>query len=183
MTRHPHASRPLAAALFAAVGLGLASGGLASVGATSALAQEPSFLSLGVGAFDVGRERTREAQFEGQFRSAYKLWVFNPMAGLAVNTDGAVYAYAGISLDIFLGNRFVVRPSFAPGFYGRGSSKDLGSVLEFRSGIELALRFDDRSRLGVEFYHRSNASISDRNPGEESLMLTYAIPTSKIFPW
>jgi lipid A 3-O-deacylase len=142
---------------------------------------EPAFLSFGAGAFDFRHSDSIAAQGEIQYRSDLKLWIFNPMAGFAATTDGAFYAYAGISLDIFLGKRLVIRPSFAPGFFEEGSGKDLGHHIEFRSAVEIAYRFDDRSRLGLEFYHRSNAGIGEKNPGEESLMLTYALPMSRIF--
>lgn len=160
----------------AVVGLGLL--------AAPALAQngsEPAFLSFGAGAFDFRHSDSIAAQGEVQYRSDLKLWIFNPMAGFAATTDGAFYVYAGISLDIFLGKRLVIRPSFAPGFFEEGSGKDLGHHIEFRSALEIAYRFDDRSRLGLEFYHRSNAGIGEKNPGEESLMLTYALPMSRIF--
>jgi lipid A 3-O-deacylase len=141
-----------------------------------AQAQDPSFLAVGGGAFDVFDEDTRAAQFDLQYRSDLKLWIFQPMVGVNVSTDESIYAYAGLSLDIFFGNRVVLRPSVAPGLYRRGDAKDLGGTVEFRSAVELAFRFDNRSRLGVEVSHRSNAGIYDRNPGEESLTLFYHIP-------
>jgi lipid A 3-O-deacylase len=149
---------------------------VALVAARPARAQDPSFLTVGVGAFDFMEDDHRAAQFEVQYRPDLKLWVFQPMVGANVNTDGSGYVYAGVSLDIFLGNRVVLRPSFAPGLYIEGDGKDLGSVIEFRSALELGWRFDDRSRLGLEISHRSNAGIDDRNPGEESLMLFYHFP-------
>jgi lipid A 3-O-deacylase len=149
---------------------------VALVAAGPVRAQDPSFLAVGVGAFDFMEDDDRAAQFEVQYRSDLKLWVFQPMVGANVTTDGSAYVYAGVSLDIFLGNRVVLRPSFAPGLYYEGDGKDLGSVLEFRSALELGWRFDDRSRLGLEISHRSNAGIDDRNPGEESLMLFYHFP-------
>ena len=147
----------------------------------AARAQDPGFLSVGAGAFDFLETEHRSAQFELQYRSGYKLWVFQPMLGASVTTDSQAYVYAGISLDIFFGNRWVLRPSFAPGLYRQGDGKDLGHTVEFRSAVELAYRFDDRSRLGLELYHRSNAGLDERNPGEESLMLNYSIPLTKIF--
>jgi hypothetical protein len=141
-----------------------------------ARADDPSFLTVGVGGFDAFDADNRAAQFEVQYRSDLKLWVFQPMIGANVSTDGTAYAYAGISLDIFLGKRLVLRPSFAPGVYHEGDGKDLGHTIEFRSAAELAWRFDDRSRLGLEISHRSNADIGDKNPGEESLMLFYHFP-------
>ena len=50
--------------------------------------------------------------------------------------------------------------------------------MEFRTGAELAWRFDGKGRLGIAFHHISNASIYDRNPGTEMLVLTYAVPLS-----
>ena len=146
-----------------------------------AKAEEPGFLTFGAGAFDFHRSETRAAQFELQYRSGYKLWIFNPMIGASGTTDGALYGYAGLSVDIFFGNRVVLRPSVAAGAYHEGNGKDLGGVLEFRSGLELAYRFDDRSRLGMEISHRSNASIYDKNPGEETLMVFYHLPLTKLF--
>jgi hypothetical protein len=46
-------------------------------------------------------------------------------------------------------------------------------VIEFRSGIELSRRLGERSRLGVSFFHLSNAALYNFNPGSESLVLTY----------
>ncbi|MGQ0662271.1 MAG: acyloxyacyl hydrolase [Pseudomonadota bacterium] len=161
------------------VGFGLLLGfaGLAA----QARAEDPSFLVIGAGGFDFMEDRHRAAQLGLQYRSDLKLWIFQPMLGASATSDQAAYAYAGVSLDLFFGERVVLRPSFAPGLYRRGHGKDLGHAVEFRSGIEIAYRFDDRSRLGLELTHRSNASLDDRNPGEESLMLTYAFPTAALF--
>ena len=143
--------------------------------APAAMADDPSFLALSAGGFDVNdNEDAFEARME--FRWNRKVLGFKPMIGLMGNSKGGIYGYGGINLDLFLGRRWVVMPSFAIGGYRRGASKDMGSVLEFRSGLELAYRFDDRSRLGVALSHISNASISDNNPGTESLVLTYSIP-------
>ncbi|MBT5810587.1 MAG: acyloxyacyl hydrolase, partial [Rhodospirillaceae bacterium] len=59
--------------------------------------------------------------------------------------------------------------------------KDLGNTVEFRSGVELAYRLDDRARLGVAFHHISNASLSDNNPGTETLTLTFSLPLDNLF--
>jgi hypothetical protein len=67
-------------------------------------------------------------------------------------------------------------PVAAAGYFHRGAGKDLGSHLEFKTGLELAYRFDDMSRIGIAFDHISNAGLTKRNPGTESLLLTYSIP-------
>ncbi len=78
----------------------------------------------------------------------------------------------------------MVTPSFGGGFYADGSGKKLGHEIEFRSQIELAYRFDNRSRLGVAFSHISNASIGgDKNPGVEVLNIYYALPLDGLFDY
>ncbi len=69
-------------------------------------------------------------------------------------------------------------PSFAVGGSHEGDGKELGGTLEFRSAIELAYRFDDRSRLGIQVGHLSNAGIYAENPGTEFAILNYSIPTN-----
>lgn len=165
-----------------AVGLSMAL--LAGVGAADqARAQDPSFLNFSFGRYDFNRQKADTWEGGVQYRSDQKLWIFQPIAGAMVNGNKSANVYAGVSLDIFFGNRWVLRPSFAPGLYFRGSDgEDLGYPLEFRSALELAYRFDDRSRLGLEIYHLSNAHLDKhQNPGEESINLVYSIPTSKIF--
>ena len=57
----------------------------------------------------------------------------------------------------------------------------MGHTVEFRSQLEFAYRFDNRSRLGFAISHYSNASLGDANPGTESLTLYYSVPFDKIF--
>ena len=148
--------------------------------ADASRADDPDFLSVGGGYFDWNRQKAPAAEFRLEYRSDKKFWIFKPLGGVMATSDGAFYGYAGIGVDVFLGNRFVVTPSFAPGYYSKGSGLDLGYALEFRSQVEFAYRFDDRSRLGLAVSHMSNASIGDTNPGTESAILYYSIPISVI---
>ena len=143
----------------------------------AAAAEEPEFLAVSLGAFDMSDDET-SAEARIEYRSDWRRWLVAPMVGLMVNSDGGVYGYGGLYLDVFLGRRLVITPNFAIGGYAEGAGKDLGSILEFRSGVEIAYRFDNRARLGVAFQHISNAGIVDTNPGAESLVITYAIPLS-----
>src|SRR5262249_39582130 len=152
--------------------------------AQSADEGEPGFLTFQGGAFDVLHKATRGAEFGLQYRPAYKFWFINPMIGINGSPVGNAYAYAGISVDIFIGRRLVLRPNFAPGLFVRKGGKDLGHIIEFRTGVELAWRLDDRSRIGLEISHRSNAGLGDHgnqfdNPGEESLLLAYHLPLGR----
>jgi hypothetical protein len=153
------------------------------LGAAPAYAQDPSFLSVSAGYFDFNRQQRTAVEGGIQYRSDLKLWIFQPMVGVMHNSHGSTDAYAGISLDVFFGNRIVFRPSFAPSLYIKENGKDLGGTIEFRSAAELSYRFDDRSRLGIEIYHLSNAHIYKGNPGEESVTLVYSLPTTTINRW
>lgn len=147
-----------------------------------ARADEPDFLTLGVGVYDMFDDQTTaEFRAEYVFAEKHKLWWFTPFVGLTATAEAGTYAYAGIGIDIFFGRRFVITPNFAAGIYGNGDGKDLGHAIEFRSGANFAYRFDDYSRLGFAFHHISNAGLDERNPGEETLMLTYSIPLDNIF--
>ena len=146
-----------------------------------ARADDPDFLSFGGGYFDWNRQKSPAAEFRLEYRSDQKLWGFKPLGGLMATSDGAIYAYTGVGIDVFFGRRFVVTPSFAPGYYHKGNGLELGHELEFRSQIEFAYRFDDRSRLGVAVSHMSNASIGDTNPGTESAIFYYSVPFLKLF--
>lgn len=147
-----------------------------SVVTTPAIAEDdPPFVSIGAGVFDLFDDPDA-AELRVEYRGGKRFWLFKPIAGAMVTTDLAVYPYAGVMTDVYFGRRFVLSPSVAAGLYFEGNGRDLGHVVEFRSGIEAAYRFDDRSRLGLSFYHISNAGLDDENSGSETLGLTYSIP-------
>ena len=170
--------RILKATCSAAVSAMFAGAMLASGG--PARADDPDFLTIGGGYFDWNRQKDTAAEFRLEYRSDQKLWIFNPFVGIMGTSDSAFYGYGGILVDVFLGNRFVVTPSFAPGYYDKGDGHDLGHKLEFRSQIEFAYRFDNRSRLGLAVSHMSNASIGDTNPGTEAAIIYYSVPVGVL---
>lgn len=142
---------------------------------------DPAFVTFHAGIYDVNDDETA-GQFNLEFRSDWDDWYVKPFGGIMATTEAAYYGYGGFLLDIYFGNRIVFTPNVAVGLYSDGDGKDLGSAIEFRSGVELAYRFDNRARLGVAFHHISNAGISDRNPGTETLTLTLSLPVSTVFP-
>lgn len=147
-----------------------------------ARADDPSFIAFGAGAYDWNRQKDEGAEFRLEYRSGEKYLGFKPFVALAGTSTGQGFLGAGVLIDVFFGRRFVVTPSFAPHLYvGGNSDLDLDYPLEFRSQLEFAYRFDDRSRLGIAVSHYSNASLGDTNPGTESAMLYYAVPIGKIF--
>ncbi len=141
-----------------------------------ARADDPPFIQSSVGIFDIDHHQKATA-FNFEYRFADKLlWIFKPIAGGFVTTKRGLYGYGGLRIDIFLGDRLVFTPSTAFGLYDRGNGKDLGDVIEFRSGVELDYRFDNRARLGVGFHHLSNAGIGRINPGTEILGAFFSFP-------
>ncbi len=158
--------------LTAIVAAGLTAGAL---GPTAWAEDDPHFLTLAAGYYDINDDMDA-AEIRAEFRAGNKFWIFKPFGGMMATSDAAFYGYAGFLVDVYFGRRVVLTPSLAAGLYEDGDGKDLGHIVEFRSSIELAYRFDNRARLGVSFYHLSNASLDDNNPGTEVLSLNYSIP-------
>lgn len=133
-------------------------------------------LSLGAGVLNIGRKGSMPAlQLEYKFR--WECFHLKPLIGVISSTQGSVYAYGGISTDMFLWKEHVAfTPSFAVGYYNKGKGKKLGCPLEFRSSFELTYVFPNRMRIGIQFYHISNAGIGSRNPGTEALLLLFSTP-------
>ncbi len=97
-----------------------------------------------------------------------------PTVGVMAGAQGSLYAYGGFRVEVPFGGRWMFIPGWAAGLYNRSEKFDLGGPLEFRSSLELAYRLHGGSRLGVCLYHLSNAGLFDRNPGSESLVVTYS---------
>ena len=152
------------------------------VATAPAVAEEPAFISIGAGYYDLFDDQSAgEARLEYRFSETQKLFFFTPFVGVTATTDAATYGYAGVGIDIFFGKRWVATPNFAVGLYGDGDGKDLGHAVEFRSGLEVAYLFDNYSRLGLSFTHISNAGLGERNPGVESLVVVYSMPFNALF--
>lgn len=137
------------------------------------------FLSVGGGLANVSEETT-PGEIRLEYRHDEKLWIFKPFLGITWYTDGAFYGYGGFGVDLFFGRRIVFTPNAAVGGWSDGTVLRLGHELEFRTGGEIAYRFDDGSRLGLAVHHISNANIGDKNPGTESVVLNYSIPIGRL---
>lgn len=169
----------LMASFLRASRLGVAALLCASAVAAPAFAADKDLLTLGVGSYDVIQNEDNTAAASLEYMSGKKLWVFNPFAGVMGTLDSAVYGYGGIAYDIKLADHWVLTPSFAAGIYARGDGRDLGSPVEFRSAIALDYEFDNGVRAGLQFFHISNAGLTEQNPGTEVLMATYGMPLGR----
>ncbi len=135
-----------------------------------------NYLSVSTAIFDVLQEDKPSLEGRIDFRMNNVEWIFKPFVGIMTNTDGAVNLYAGVYKNLAINNFLIFTPSFAPSIYFKHKSKDLHSFLEFRSGIEFTIKFESGFRVGISFYHVSNASLGKLNPGVESLAMTYYFP-------
>lgn len=103
-------------------------------------------------------------------------WVpeFAPVVGAMATSDGSLYAYAGFRWDVSLGESWRLTPQWATGlYYTHPDGRSLGGPVNFRSGVEISRRVGGKGRVGLLFYHLSNGGFYERNPGSESLVLTY----------
>ena len=110
-------------------------------------------------------------QNDDLFRKSF-LGRLSPITGGFLTENNAFYFYTGAQAEYDLG-LFTITPSFAPGYYNSGDGKDLGSVLEFKSEIQMSLNLSDSTEFGMSYNHISNASFGNKNPGANSYMLNF----------
>lgn len=143
---------------------------------TTAQIEDPQLISFSGSYYDFNKKVN--TAFEGRFEYRYDKgwWKVKPFGGVMATTDGTVYIFAGGLVNFFIGEHFVITPSFAPGYFHKGNGKELYYALEFRSQLEIAYRFINGARIGAIFGHMSNASLGPPNPGVEYLGGTIAFP-------
>lgn len=138
----------------------------------------PHLFSIGAGRFNVTSHKAAwAAQIE--WKPDYLTHYLRPFVSCLFTEKKSTYTAAGLALDFFLLPQLVLTPSLGAGIYFKAGGKDLYYPLEFRSCIEAAFVFSNRSRLGAQFFHISNASLGIKNPGSETLILFYSFPFKK----
>jgi len=162
-------------------------------------ADEPAFISFGGAVFGYPRERDQQPEFRLEYRGE-KMWGdFKPVLAAAGTVcpggiggmfnfcpgdsfSGSGFFGAGTQLDVFLGRRVVFSPSVTANLYTGGNADlDLDAPIVFRFQVELAYRFDNRSRLGVAISHYDNLELGSTNPGAESVTVYFSYPLTGWF--
>ena len=106
---------------------------------------------------------------ENLYRDSF-IGELNPITGIMVNTDYAIYVYTGFKTTYKLGS-LNFSPSFAPGLYGEGDdSKDLGHVINFKTELQISGKISSNTEIGFSYNHISNANLGEINPGVNSYM-------------
>ena len=97
----------------------------------------------------------------------------SPVTGAFMTTKGlAGYIYTGVQAHYNLKN-LNITPSFTPGLYTNGKSKNLGHPIEFKTEIQISLDLSKNSEIGFSYNHMSNAQIGEHNPGSNSYMFNF----------
>lgn len=137
----------------------------------------PPMLNFTLGEVGLADEVRQPERYGIEYRFAGKTkWQLVPAIGVSATESGASYAYTDVRLDLWLSNRWLMIPSFGLGWFQESDELPLGHDLQFRSGLEIAYRFENDFRVGVALFHLSNGGISDQNPGTESLVFSLCVP-------
>ena len=155
--------------------------GAVTVAHHPAKAEIGGYITGGLGAFDVLHNYTA-AEGRLEFRFAQDILWWHPLLGTMFTSKGSVYTYGGFRLEIPVGKHLLILPIATVGDYEKGNGKDLGSHVEFKTGIEVDLVFANGVRVGPAFDHISNAGIGKKNPGEENLVLMVSVPLGILTP-
>lgn len=134
-------------------------------------------LNVGIGQVGLDHNSEHATRYGVEYRArAYTRWKLVPGVGVAVDDSGASFVYMDVRHHFWFGDRWLIAPSFGVGFLDASEKVQLGSRVEFRSGLELGYRFHDAYRIGLAFFHVSNSGLSDRNPGAQVLQVSLYIP-------
>ena len=137
---------------------------------------ESNYITFSIALFDFIQNSNSAIEGRTEFRFYRASIPVKPLSGIMANSDGGLFLYVGLLYDIPVSTFLYVTPSFSPGIYYKSSSKELGFALNFRSQLEISVKFKNNFRFGVSFNHISNGTMGKINPGVESLALSAQFP-------
>ncbi len=157
--------------------------------APAAHAQDESRLMLGVGLYGFGvASEPNQLEARATYRFSKGLFGtdgvfrgFKPIIGAAGHSSGSLFGYVGLAAPFVFGadDRWEVVVEGGPGAYKQGNSKlFLGGTFEFHTAIQASYALTGRGRLGIGIYHISNANIHRKNPGVNSIAVSWTL----LFP-
>jgi lipid A 3-O-deacylase len=131
---------------------------------------EPASFVFSLGQWGLRAHEPNEVAVQLEYRAATRWWWVRPLGGVLLSTEGTQYAFAGVVLEVPLPWGVVLAPGFAPGIRYLNGARDLGSVVLFKSSVELTAPLVHGIRVGASFSHISNAKLGQPNPGIETLL-------------
>lgn len=118
-----------------------------------------------------------DAEANLRYLGSPHLWKLQPMLGVSVSTNGSGYIGVGSAITWRTADQgLFVRVSSIAGIHRRGSGKNLGGPIMFRSAIDLGVQHRSGREFGIGFDHRSSARIYRPNPGLNTMYLFASIP-------
>ena len=130
-----------------------------------------------IGIFD--REK-RNAFSSLEARLRWNWHGLRPWTGLTVVDSGAWFTGAGLIYDFAVSSRCRLTFGSGPFYYSHvKQGDDLGFDLEFYSFVETTWLQKNDTRFGLRLGHLSNAGLSRKNPGTETLSLVVSIPLGR----
>jgi lipid A 3-O-deacylase len=139
---------------------------------------DSSFFGLSVGVYDPLTHSDKSTAFIAEYQPGIKIaGVLQPIFGGMATTKGSILGYGGLGLPVNLTERVVLMPSVAIGLIkNNGSDFDLDRTVVERVGAELAYRFDDNSRLGLNVHALTNGRSFRAKDRTEVISLMYTMP-------
>lgn len=142
------------------------------VAAMPALAESPR-ISASIG------QQLSVNSTEGQIRyiGPRAFWELQPLVGVsfAGNNSGFVGAGAAYTLRAHDSGLFARFGAMA-GIHKRGSGRDLGGPVQFRTSLDIGMTARNGTEFGIGVDHRSNAGLYRPNPGLNTVYLFATLP-------
>ncbi|MFH1158795.1 MAG: hypothetical protein V1721_07980 [Pseudomonadota bacterium] len=136
-----------------------------------------SFFGLSVGMYDPFTHAEKASSFNLEWQPGVRIaGVLQPIFGAVAATNGSLLGYGGIGVPFNITDRVFMLPSIAVGAYKKGDGYDLDGSLAFRIGTELAYRFDDKSRIGLNMHILTNGTSLGRGDRTEIIGIAYTMP-------
>lgn len=138
-------------------------------------------LKLGAGYNDVFDGEEDGAAFRGELHSTFRflddvpvISAVHPFVGADTTNHGGAYVYGGVAADVEFAPQWVLTPSLAAGYYNQGGAKDIGTEFALRPGVEVAYRFQNEHKIGVEV--TDTMGVTDGSDEVGAVTLNYHMP-------
>lgn len=156
-----------------------AEGGLPAFGLGGAADGGIGFLKIAPSAGHAAPAQSQPYRFDTSLVPAMEPYAsFRPWLGTERTASRNSFGVGGILVDVPLGN-FIFTPSFGGGRYTENDGRDQATALQFRSSLALGYRFDDQSRLSLDYSHTTTSAQTLGGPiGGNALAFTLRLPST-----
>ncbi|MCC5993465.1 MAG: acyloxyacyl hydrolase [Rhodobacteraceae bacterium] len=116
---------------------------------------------------------------EGQMRyiGPRAFWNLQPVLGVSYAGNGSAYIGAGSAYTLRSDNSgLFARLSSIAGIHKRGSGRNLGGPIQFRTSIDVGVMTSRGTEFGIGADHRSSARIYRPNPGLNTVYMFATLP-------